>query len=81
METARKLRESCKNTIIIFVTAYFDFVFQGYKVQAFHYILKPYKEKKICEVIEKALEEMEADREQFYLVEKKASHMIFENYY
>lgn len=72
METAKKLRERCKNTIIIFVTAYPDFVFQGYEVKAFHYILKPYKESKLCEVIENALKEMEADKEQFYLVEKKS---------
>lgn len=72
METAKKLRESCKNTVIIFVTAYPDFVFQGYEVKAFHYILKPYKENKICQVIEKALEEIEADRERFYLIEKKS---------
>lgn len=72
METAEKLRKSCKNTIIVFVTAYPDFVFQGYEVGAFHYILKPYKEHKICEVMDRALEKMEADREQFYLVEKKS---------
>lgn len=72
METAEKLRKSCKNTIIVFVTAYPDFVFQGYEVGAFHYILKPYKENKICEVLDRALEKMEANREQFYLVEKKS---------
>lgn len=72
MDTARKLRESCKTTMIIFVTAYPDFVFQGYEVKAFHYLLKPYKESKIYEVIEHALDEMEAEREQFYLIEKKS---------
>lgn len=72
METAKRLRESCKNTILIFVTAYPDFVFQGYEVRAFHYILKPYKENKIGEVIEKALEELEEAGEQFYLIEKKS---------
>lgn len=72
METAKKLRESCKNTIIIFVTAYPDFVFQGYEVKAFHYILKPYKDYKIWEVMESALDEMETDKKQFYLIEKKS---------
>ena len=47
METARQLRKSGKKMLIIFVTAYPDFVFQGYEVQAFHYILKPYRETKI----------------------------------
>ena len=57
METARELRKKYQDTIIVFVTAYPDFVFQGYEVHAFHYILKPYKEEKIKEVLEKALEE------------------------
>ena len=38
METARMLRERCRRTVIIFVTAYPDYVFQGYEVHAFHYI-------------------------------------------
>ena len=45
--------------LIIFVTAYPDFVFQGYEVQAFHYILKPYQPAKIKEVLTKALRETE----------------------
>ena len=45
------LRERCRRTVIIFVTAYPDYVFQGYEVHAFHYILKPYREEKIREVL------------------------------
>ena len=41
METARELRKKNQDTVIVFVTAYPDFVFQGYEVRAFHYILKP----------------------------------------
>lgn len=72
METARALRRKYKDTIIIFVTAYPDFVFQGYEVHAFHYILKPYKEEKIREVVAKALEEMGQKKEKYYLVEQKS---------
>lgn len=42
IETARNIRLYNKKSIIIFVTAYADFVFQGYEVKAFNYILKPY---------------------------------------
>lgn len=72
MEAAKSLRRQYKNTVIIFVTAYPDFVFQGYEVRALHYILKPYKEEKIREVLRMALEELGAREEQFYLVEQKA---------
>ena len=64
METARLLRSYGKKMMIIFVTAYPDFVFQGYEVQAFHYILKPYQEKKIKEVLDRALDAIDTMQEQ-----------------
>lgn len=75
MEAARQLRKEYKDTVIIFVTAYPDFVFQGYEVQAFHYILKPYKESKIKDVLEKALEEIAAEKNQYYVVEQKGQSL------
>ncbi len=71
MEAARELRRLRKNTVLIFVTAYPDFVFQGYEVRAFHYILKPYEEEKIKKVLRMALAEFGFLREQYYLVEQK----------
>ena len=72
MEAARAIRQTRKDTVIIFVTAYPDFVFQGYEVHAFHYILKPYKEEKIKEVFRMALEELNLQAEQYYAVEQKS---------
>lgn len=72
MEAARELRKKYKNTVIIFVTAYPDFVFQGYEVHAFHYILKPYKEEKIQEVFQLALNEAGLMQEQYYQIELKS---------
>ena len=72
METARRLRAAGKKTIIIFVTAYPDFVFQGYEVQAFHYILKPCEEKKIREVLDRAMEEAELRKERYFVIERKS---------
>ncbi len=71
METARELRRLHRHTVIIFVTAYADFVFQGYEVRAFHYILKPYEEEKIKKVLRLALEEADGLKEKYYLVEQK----------
>ena len=52
METAHGLRDANLKMLIIFVTAYPDYVFQGYEVQAFHYILKPYQETKLRDVLD-----------------------------
>lgn len=72
MDTARLLRKKEARTILIFVTAYPDFVFQGYEVHAFHYILKPYEEHKIRNVLEQALEELGKSQEQFFALEQKS---------
>lgn len=72
MDTARRLRKREANTILIFVTAYPDYVFQGYEVHAFHYILKPYDEHKIRNVLEQALKELGKSREQYFTLEQKS---------
>lgn len=71
METAKALRQAGSRALIIFVTAYPDFVFQGYEVQAFHYILKPYQEKKIKEVLARALEETGRNKQHYFVIEHK----------
>ena len=43
MDVARKIRER-SDAIIIFVTALKEYVFEGYDVGAFHYLLKPIDE-------------------------------------
>ena len=72
MDTARTLRRRDSHTLLIFVTAYPDYVFQGYEVHAFHYILKPYDERKISRVLEQALKELGAVKEQFFPLEQKS---------
>lgn len=72
METAKVLRKQGAASILIFVTAYPDYVFQGYEVHAFHYILKPYQEQKIAEVLRSAVKELGLHETQFYTVEQKS---------
>ena len=40
IDVARKIREKSKDIFIVFVTAYIDYTIEGYKVDAFRYILK-----------------------------------------
>ena len=59
METARELRGKNRNTILIFVTALEDFVFQAFDVGAFHYLVKPFGDNKFEEVLGSAIKEFE----------------------
>ena len=59
METAEELRRKKKETIIIFVTALDDFVFQAFDVGAFHYLVKPFDDRKFTEVLHNAVKQFE----------------------
>ena len=57
METARELRKKKKKTIIIFVTAVEEYVFQAFDVGAFNYIVKPIDDGKFSDVLHRAVDE------------------------
>ncbi|MDE6602552.1 MAG: LytTR family DNA-binding domain-containing protein [Lachnospiraceae bacterium] len=64
IETAKKLRErsalkGAEDTILIFITAIRDYVFEAFDVAAFHYLLKPIEEDKFREVFGRAEKELE----------------------
>lgn len=69
--TAKNIRLYNKKAVIIFVTAYSDFVFQGYEVRALNYILKPYKREKIVAILSSAIEQLKEEQDQFFAVESK----------
>lgn len=58
METAKELRRKNKQVIIIFVTALDDFVFEAFDVGAFHYLVKPFDDRKFAEVLHNATEQI-----------------------
>lgn len=57
IETAKRLREREQKTILIFVTALEEYVFQAFDVRAFHYLVKPVTEEKFCFVLQEAVQE------------------------
>ena len=57
METARELRKFNKRTVLIFVTAIEEYVFQAFDVGAFHYLVKPFTDEKFIEVLQLAIEQ------------------------
>lgn len=71
VSAARNLRRAGKQTQIIFVTCYADYVFQGYDVRAVHYILKPYDPEKVASALHTALDLLEAEAENYYVINQK----------
>ena len=54
MEVAKILRKENQKIILIFVTALEEYVFEAFDVDAFHYLVKPFSDKKFYMVMEKA---------------------------
>ncbi len=59
METAREFRKNHKKTILIFITAFQEYVFQAFDVGAFHYLVKPFDNTKFDNVLRNAVKELE----------------------
>lgn len=55
VELARRIRIENEVVQIIFITGYADFISEGYEVSALHYLIKPIKEEKLYEVLDKAV--------------------------
>ena len=72
METAKALRKRDKNVILIFVTAWEEYVFQAFDVGAFHYIVKPIDDTKFAEVFHRAVDELSDERSSRYRGEQEA---------
>ncbi len=70
METARKLRSRNRKTIIIFVTAMADYVFEAFDVGAFHYLVKPFHDEKFEEVLQNAVKQSK-DRKNRELADRR----------
>ncbi len=80
METARALREQHNSTLIIFVTAIEEYVFQAFDVDALNYIVKPFSDDKFLDVLKKAVKKVEgrklaeADEEEYIMVQMSGIH-------
>ena len=55
MELARKIRERNRRIQIAFLTGLPDFISEGYEVDALHYLIKPIQEKKLFQVLDRAV--------------------------
>lgn len=82
MRTARDLREKSKSTIIIFVTALEECVYQAFDVEAFHYLVKPFTDERFCEVLTNAVRKLnerehlnKAEPERYMMINSGGNHI------
>ncbi len=61
VELAKRLRRSDRVMQIVFITAYSDYIAEGYEVAALHYLLKPVLPEKLFSVLDTAAERVERD--------------------
>ncbi|MCM1055274.1 MAG: LytTR family DNA-binding domain-containing protein [Bacteroides sp.] len=83
IDTAKRLRErreknGGRKSIIIFVTAFKDYMEEAFDVNAFHYLVKPISEEKFARVFAAALKEADKEKNAGYIVIKSggAQHKL-----
>lgn len=69
MEAARQIRGFDRQMLLVFVTGYADFVFDGYAVQALDYLIKPVDTARLAGVLARARQQLEAHAPQTYTVQ------------
>lgn len=69
METARRLRRQDKKVILVFVTGYQDYVFDGYQMDALDYVMKPVKAARLRAVLQRALGKLHQQDAEMYVIQ------------
>lgn len=78
MNLAKELRSKETQSLIIFITAFSQYVFEAYDVEAFHYLVKPIKQEKLKRVLEKAVKKSDNNSEDFLIIstERKTKKLL-----
>ncbi len=61
IELAKRIRKEDKRVEILFITSHFEFISEGYEVDALHYLTKPVAEDKLHAVLAKALDRLHTE--------------------
>ena len=61
IELAKRIRRDNNRAEIIFITSHFEFVGEGYEVDALHYLIKPISSDKLTQVLTKAAEKLSVE--------------------
>lgn len=72
LQTARRIRELDRGAVIILITGYGEYVYEGYDVQAFHFLTKPLDEARLLPVLSRAVQQVEESRGDYLAVNKQS---------
>ncbi len=61
IELAKRVRAQRGRAEIVFITSHFEFIAEGYEVDALHYLVKPVSEEKLWEVLDRAAARLAAE--------------------
>jgi len=70
IQLSKRIREVDTHIMIIFLSGIADYVYEGYEVQAYRYLLKPLKEEKLFEILEYMKK----------TIEKKEKYILYKKY-
>lgn len=76
IETARRMRQKNIDSIIIFLSNMEQYALSGYEVDAFRYLLKPIKYEKLVEVMDAALDKIDAKKKKISVVSNSENVLI-----
>ncbi len=76
LATARRIRASDSDVIIIFVTTMAQYAINGYEVDAFDYVLKPLEYPQFALRMKKAVKEVDKKKDHSYVYLKKYSDIV-----
>ncbi len=71
---AKKIRKDNETVQIIFITGYSNYISEGYEVAALHYLMKPVNEKKLFEVLNRAV--LKIEKNERVLIIEHAKEMV-----
>ena len=71
IDLARSIRQFDMSMLIVFVTNFRDYVFEGYEVSAFRFLMKPVKERGVVEALNAASEICRRRGESYFTIVKE----------
>jgi len=71
MKTAQAFRKKASDKILIFVSSSREYVFEAYDVEASQYLLKPVDDRKLKNVLQKAIVKTQSRSQEFIIVSRE----------
>lgn len=83
LETAKEIRKTCPEVLLVFITAYIDYSLEGYKLEATRFLIKDVLDDMLLECMEAVLKKLKIKtaRKQYHFIEGRKELFIDKIYY